>query len=279
MHRLTVSLLNINEADLTIDVLNKLASLSDQDWQIQLLLMDNGSRPDQVQTLFEWVLANKIRFLEVLFVMASKNIGCTGGRNTAFKLASSDRILILDNDIILPEDSAWLERLWSIMEADPQVSIVAPMLVFSDHPDIVQAAGIGLTETGRVGFLNRGKPTIGVRPIPIEVTAAPTACWLVRREAQQAIGLFSEEYYPTQYEDIDLCVRLKLAGWKILCDRSVRIKHIENVTTRNLKDYPFARLTVSRGMRFKEKWANVLPQLATIAADEIYWGPIPRRDA
>jgi len=276
MYQLTTSLLNIDEAALTINVLDNLAGLSDQDWQVQLILVDNGSRADEVRTLYEWFLANKSRFKEVLFVMASANLGCTGGRNIALNLASNDRILILDNDIILPDDSAWLESLWWRMETNPQVAIVAPMLVFADHPDIVQATGIGLTKRGRVGFINRAKPVTSVSPTPVEVIAAPTACWLVRREAQQAVGLFSEEYYPAQYEDLDLCVRFRLAGWKILCDCGVRIKHIENVTTRNLKEHPFARLTVRHGMRFKEKWADILPQLANIAEEEIYWGPIPR---
>lgn len=276
MHDLTASLLNINEAALTIEVLDKLAGLSDQGWQIQLILVDNGSRADQVQSLLDWVFGNKGRFSEVLFITATKNLGCTGGRNAAFKLAMSDRILVLDNDIVLPEDSVWLDRLWSIMEADQQVAIAAPMLVFHNRQDIVQGAGIALTKTGRVGFLDRGKLAAEVSPKPIEVTAAPSACWLMRREAQHTVGLFSEEYYPTQYEDIDLCIRLKLAGWKILCDRSVRIKHIENVTTRNLRDYSYLRLTVRRGMRFKEKWADVLPKIATITEDQIYWEPIPR---
>ena len=75
MRQLTASLLNIDEADLTIDVLDKLAVLSNHEWQMQLILVDNGSRPDQVQRLFEWVLANKDRFMEVLFVTASRNTG------------------------------------------------------------------------------------------------------------------------------------------------------------------------------------------------------------
>jgi O-antigen biosynthesis protein len=276
MPELTASLLNINEAALTMNVLGKLAGLSDQGWQIQLILVDNGSRTDDLQTLFEWLVVNKGRFKEVLSLMASRNLGCTGGRNIALKLASSDRILILDNDVILPDDSTWLEKLWGRMESDPRVGVAAPMLVSADHPDIVLATGIGLTKRGRVGFINRAKPVTDVDPTSIEVLAAPTACWLVRREAQRAVGFFSEEYYPVQYEDVDLCVRLRLAGWKVLCDCSVRIKHIENVTTRNLKDHPIARLTVRHGMHFKEKWADLLPQLATLSEDEIYWGPIPR---
>ena len=223
MYELTASLLNINEAALTMDVLGKLATLSDRGWQVQLILVDNGSRSDDLRTLFEWLLVNKGRFKEVLSIMASRNLGCTGGRNIALKLASSDHILILDNDIILPDDSTWLERLWERMEADQRVGIVAPMLVSASHPDIVLATGIGLTRRGRAGFLNRAKAVTDVSPATIEVLAAPTACWLVRGEAQRAVGFFSEEFYPVQYEDIDLCVRLRLAGWKVLCDCNVRI--------------------------------------------------------
>ena len=276
MYKLTASLLNINESALTIDVLNKLAGLSDQDWKIQLILVDNGSRAEELQTLHAWFLANKATFAEALFVMASGNLGCTGGRNIAFRLASSDRILILDNDVILPDEPAWLKGLWRRMDADPHAGIVAPMLVFAKHSEIVQAAGIGLTKRGRVGFLNRAEAVTSVPCDLIEVLAAPTACWLVRREAQQAVGYFSDDFYPAQFEDVDLCVRLRLAGWKVLCDRSIRVKHIENVTTRNLRDYPFARLTVRHGMRFKEKWTDVIPELANITEADIYWGPIPR---
>jgi GT2 family glycosyltransferase len=278
MYHITASLLNINEAALTIDVLDKLAGLSDQDWKIQLILVDNGSRTDQLQLLQDWFSSNRSRFEEFLFVAASRNLGATGGRNLAFKLASSDRILILDNDVILPDDAAWINRLWQGMEEDPRVGVIGPMLVFADYPEIVQGTGIGLSAQGRVGYLNRGNPVTNVPPVIMEVVASPSACWLVRREAQQAVGFLSDEFYPVQYEDVDLCIRLSLSKWKILCDCGVRIKHIENVTTRNLKDHSFDRLTVRRGMRLKEKWADVLPKIANIAEDEIYWGSIPRCD-
>jgi GT2 family glycosyltransferase len=277
MRKLTISLLNVNQAQLTINILDKLAGLSDEDWSIQMILVDNGSCDDQLNELSDWFLANKDRCAEVLFVNASRNLGANGGRNVALRLASNNRILILDNDLILPDDSSWLEALWQRMENDPQAGIVGPMLVFADYPDIVQGAGIGLTDRGRVAYLNRAEPVDSVTPTQVEVVASPAACWLLRREAQQAVGLFSDEFYPMQYWDVDFCVRLVLAGWKILCDRSVRIKHIENVTTRNLKDHPYARVSVRHGMQFREKWARVLPKIARITEDEIYWGPIPRR--
>jgi len=276
MRHLTASLLNINEAQLTINVLEKLARLPSEGWAVQLILVDNGSRNDQLRPLSDWFLANKHRFAEMLFITASRNLGANGGRNIALKLAWGKRILILDNDVILPDDPGWLETLWQRMENDPQVGIVGPMLVFAQYPDIVQGAGIGLTDRGRVGYLNRAESVDHVPSTLIEVTASPAACWLVHREAQQAVGLFSNEFYPMQYWDIDFCVRLGLAGWKTLCDRSVRIEHIENVTTRNLKEHPYARVSVRHGMQFREKWADILPAIATITDEDIYWKPIPR---
>ena len=268
---LTVSLLNIDQAALTMQVLEPLAALSGEDWRIRLILVDNGSRAEECAMLQDWISTNKTRFEEVLFVAASRNLGATGGRNLAFKLAATDRLLVLDNDVILPAGSTWLEMLSRRMDQEPRAGIVAPMLVFADRPGVVQATGIGLTREGRVGYINRNRQAASIPPDPIEVVAAPAACWLMRRAAQQAVGLLSDAYYPVQYEDVDLCVRLHLAGWKIICDPGVRVGHIENVTSRNLKEYEFARLTVRNGMTFKEKWSDVLPQLATIDKDDISW--------
>lgn len=277
MRHVTVSLLNINKAPLTINVLEKLAYLSAHGWAIQLILVDNGSEAEQLRPLLDWFTANKDRFVEFLFVTASRNLGCEGGRNIAFKLASTDRILILDNDLILPEDVTWLNLLWQRLESDARIGIVGPMLVFADYPEIVQGTGIGLTHRGRLGYLNRGEMVAEISPNPVEVAATPSVCWLMRREAQQAVGLLSHEFYPMQYEDVDFCIRLRLAGWKIVCDRGVRIKHIENVTTRNLKDHSYTRISMHHGKHFREKWADILPRVATLGEGDIYWGPIPRR--
>jgi GT2 family glycosyltransferase len=268
---LTVSLLNIDQAALTVSVLEPLAAYSKIDWALHVVLVDNGSRTDELAGLHNWVAANRDGFASVLFIASSKNLGVTGGRNLAFQLSSTDRLLILDNDLVLPADSTWLRELAHTMDRDAQAGIVAPMLVFADRPDTVQSTGIGLTSKGRVGYLNRNRDVATVAPDVVEVVAAPAACWLVRREAQQAVGLLSDAYYPMQYEDVDLCLRLRLAGWKTLCNPRVRIAHIENVTTRNLKEHPYARTAARQWMTFTEKWSEVLPHVATIPEDDISW--------
>jgi len=276
VNSLTVGVLNLNEASLTIDVLDKVALLPKAGWDTQLIVVDNGSADDEVQCLADWFLVNRSPFAEALLIAASRNLGCAGGRNVILKLAAGEAFLFLDNDVILPDNPEWLTILWQDLQADPNVAIVGPMLVFSDYPAIVQAAGIGLTSRGRVGYLHRGDPVEMVPAMSVQVGISPSACWLLRPEAQRTIGLFAEEFDPAQYEDVDFCVRLGLGGWKIICNCSVKIAHIENVTTRNIPEHPFARLTVRNAIQFREKWASVLPQIATIREEEIYWGPIPR---
>jgi len=270
-HELTVSLLNIDRAALTIQVLESLAALSGEGWLIQLVLVDNGSGADELTMLRDWVAAERSRFEDVVFVESPENLGVSGGRNLAFARASHDRLLILDNDVVLPAGPHWLTQLAQTMEMEPLSGIVAPMLVFADRPDTVQATGIGLTTTGRVGYLNRNRLAASIATTLIDVVAAPAACWLVRRDAQQAVGSFSEMYHPMQYEDVDFCLRLRVAGWKVVCDPGVRIAHIENVTTRSLTGHAFARTSVRNAMLFREKWSDLLPEVATLTEDDISW--------
>jgi GT2 family glycosyltransferase len=98
----------------------------------------------------------------------------------------------------------------------------------------------------------------------------------MNKTAQQSVGFFSDEFYPMQYWDVDFCIRLHLASWKVVCDCSIGLPHIGNVTTRHLEAYPYARTAVQHGMQFRRKWAAVLPQIATLTDADIYWGPIPR---
>jgi GT2 family glycosyltransferase len=276
MPSLTVGILNLNQTDMTAQMLDQVAELPEAGWDIQLIVVDNGSARNEVVRLTDWFLSNRNRFVESIFVGISRNLGCAGGRNVILKLAAGDAYLFLDNDLILPDSSEWLAILWQDLQADPYIAIVGPMLVFSDYPEIVQAAGSGLTDRGRVGYLLRGEPVETIPETAIQVGVSPSACWLVRPEAQRAIGWFSEEFDPAQYEDMDFCVRLGLEGWKIVCDRGVRVVHREHVTTRGIPGHPFERLNARNAMRFREKWADVLPQLATIQQQDIYWGPIPR---
>lgn len=276
MPSLTIGILNLNGAAITTQLLDQILQLPRSKWNIQLIVVDNGSTTSEVQHLTNWFSNNKQHFREAIFITISHNLGCAAGRNIILKLADCEAYLFLDNDVILPDNTEWLAMLWQNLQED-SVAIVGPMLVFADYSHIIQAAGSGLTDRGRIGYLHRGESIESVPATTIQVAASPSACWLVRSDAQREIGLFSEEFDPAQYEDVDFCVRLSLKGWKILCNRGVKLRHIEHVTTHNIPGHSFERLNARNAMRFREKWINALSELATIQQEDIYWGPIPRQ--
>jgi GT2 family glycosyltransferase len=79
-----------------------------------------------------------------------------------------------------------------------------------------------------------------------------------------------------QYWDVDYCMQLRAAGFGVLCDPRVRVRHIANVTTRAHGDREFARTAVRHGMIFRERWRRELEEIEVIEDADIYWGPIPR---
>ena len=277
MRAITIGLVNIDQSELTIAIMEALMGLPKDRWNPQLILIDNGSAQKDVETLRTWVDDHQARFGDTAFVATGENLGASGGRNLILQRAEGERILILDNDLVLSQGYEWLDMLWGDMNSHAMVGIVSPMLLFAEHPHIVQAAGIGLTRLGRVGYLHRGEAADCV-PTDVEpVVAAPAACWLLNGEAQRAVGLFPEEYHPMQYEDVDYCMQLRAAGWQTLCDRGIRISHIGNVTTRAVGGSRYARLAVRHGMIFRERWRHQLAEIDAIDDSEIYWGPVPRK--
>ena len=276
MRAITIGLVNIDQSELTIAIMETLMGLPKDRWNPQLILIDNGSVQKDVETLRTWVDDHQARFGDTAFVATGENLGASGGRNLILQRAEGERILILDNDLVLSQGYEWLDMLWGDLDDDDQVAIAGPLLVFAEHPNVAQAAGIGLTRLGRVGYLHRGDNVDRVPLTAIEVVASPAACWLMNSDAQRKVGLFPQMYYPMQYWDVDYCMQLRASGFTILCDRRVRISHIVNVTTRARGSREFARTAVRHGMIFRDRWRHQLMEIDTIQDSEIYLGPVPR---
>jgi len=273
---ISIGLININQSGLTIAMMEKLAGLSRRGWSAQLIVIDNGSEQEDLNRLREWIDSHSASFADTDFTATGENLGASAGRNLILGRAEGQRILILDNDLVLDDEDAWLDRLWRDLDEDERLAIAGPTLVFAQYPDVIQAMGIGLTRLGRVGYLHRGDAVDTVPTTPVEVVASPAACWLMDGAIQREIGLFPEIYHPMQFWDVDYCMQLRAAGFGVLCDRRVRVKHIANVTTRSRGNREFARTAVRHGMIFRERWSDALAKLDTIDDVDIYWGPIPR---
>lgn len=179
--------------------------------------------------------------------------------NLGAREAAGDHIVFLREFVEIAEGD-WIEQL--LLHAGlPMVAAVGPLLI---HPDgAVAAAGtaIGLrapTEPVLAGIPADADGYYGSLPCAREVAALSGACLLVERAALERAGGFNE-HYSLEYEDFDLCLRLRAAGRSVVYTPRPRIvSHLTSAARRRATD------VVDRAL-FVDNWYDEL-----LAGDPFY---------
>ena len=125
---------------------------------------------------------------------------------------------------------------------------VGPVLTYADGR--VQHAGVALGARGTADHVMRGFPVeadgyAGSLCTAREVSAVTGACLMIRREAFTGVGGFCTDY-AAHYQDVDLCLRLRRAGFSIVCTPSPTLIHHEGLTRGDAYDFGDRALFVDR---------------------------------
>jgi GT2 family glycosyltransferase len=181
----------------------------------------------------------------VQVIRNSFNAGFAAACNTGARVASTPVLLFLNPDCSFTPGT--LVRLLDALRADERVGMVGGLLVNLDGTE--QAGGRRSIPTpwrsfvrafGLTRFANRWPRLffdfhLHKQPLPdnaIEVEAISGACMMVKREAMQDAGEWDEGYF-LHCEDLDLCMRLRKLGWKILFVPSAQISHALGVCSQS----------------------------------------------
>lgn len=164
--------------------------------------------------------------------------------NLAARRFPNDLYLLLNNDVLLAEDA--LARAVALLERVSGAAICGSRLVFPDatiqHRGVVFGAG----ERGPY-HLDRLRPGHLVPRASREWQAVTGACMLVRGDAWSELGGL-DETYPFGLEDVDLCLRARARGWRVVCCEDTDSLHFESMTDgRVALDVPSRKL-------FTERW-------------------------
>lgn len=151
--------------------------------------------------------------------------------NAAVRSTSGSLLLFLNNDV----DSfspRWLEQMTAAFELDDRIGAVGALLHYPEGD--VQHAGVVLNAKRLCQHAHYNWPadSLGyqgrIRRLQ-EFSAVTAACMLVRRDAFEAVGGFDEQF-PDDYNDIDLCLRLRSAGFPVVYQPHVQATHWEGRT-------------------------------------------------
>ncbi|MCZ2078881.1 MAG: glycosyltransferase [Bryobacterales bacterium] len=150
-------------------------------------------------------------------------------------------LLLFLNDDTEPLNSDWLDHVVAHLER-PEVGVVGGKLLYPSGT--IQHAGIAVGMMDGVGHPGRGLFRSELFPwleLTREVTAVTGACLGIRTALFQELGGFDESF-PVNYNDVDLCLRVRERGLHVICEPRVLVRHYECASR-------------TGGTSFRERWA------------------------
>lgn len=193
---------------------------------IELIVVDNGS--ETPETLAYLAELDRRADARVLRIDAPFNFSALN--NTATAAARGELLLFLNNDIEVV-DRGWLREMVA-HALRREVGAVGSLLLYPDGT--VQHAGVGIGVNGELArhVALHEKPEavealLGAAERP--VSAVTAACMAVRREVFLGMGGF-EPALSVAYNDVDLCLRLGHAGYRVIWTPAARLVHHESAS-------------------------------------------------
>jgi GT2 family glycosyltransferase len=199
-----------------------LASLKGEELVGPVVIIDNASTDRSV------AVARKAGGEQIEVVALDKNTGFAGGCNRGFAFIQdqAEYVAFMNPDVRV--EKGCFEQSVEVMEANPRVGCVAPLLI---RPDGVTVDSAGqLLERGTLEVQDRGYGgTLGSEWLdPCRVLAACGALAVFRREALESVmeedGPWAEGFF-CFWEDLELGWRLNNAGWEVSFEPMARAEH------------------------------------------------------
>jgi GT2 family glycosyltransferase len=177
----------------------------------ELIVVDNGSRDGSLEYLRD-------EHPSVRALAQGRNTGFAYAANRGIDAARGELVALINTDVVLSED--WLERMVAALDARPAAASAACKMLSLAEPAVLYDAGDILRRDGACEQRGRFMPGGGAYDEPGEVFGACAGAALYRRAAVLGVGGFDERYF-AYLEDVDLALRLRLAGWTCLYQPAV----------------------------------------------------------
>lgn len=188
---------------------------------LETLLVDNASRDESlayVEQEFPWV-----RILP-----QERNLGFSRAANLAAGAARGTWLVLLNTDLRLEPD--WLVELVAAAEADPSIAAVSSKLRLYDRPHRLNGVGGCMNRLGYTWDRGMGEKDRGQYDQSREVLFACAGAALFHRARFREAGGFDTRFF-MYHEDVDLCWRLWLRGFRVVtAPRAVAHHHLSAST-------------------------------------------------
>jgi GT2 family glycosyltransferase len=245
----TVVIPTRNAADLLIPCISSLREQTNYG-NYSILVIDNQSDDEE---LLEYLAAESRRDDFDVFPY-DRPFNHSEMHNHVLELLESEFVVLLNNDVD-GFSSGWLEELVGTTELGDDIAGVGAKLIYPD--DTIQHAGMIMGIRGLVAHSHIHEPSdsdgyFGRLVSLQECSGATAALLLLRTSAFRSVSGFDAETFPTSYNDVDLWLRLRQAGYRCIYNPSVSAYHDESKTRGKSPHEDEYR------QRLKDRWGQAL---------------------
>lgn len=207
----------------------------------ETFVIDNASTDNSIPMV-------KQNFPQVNLIKNLSNFGFSKANNQAIKISKGKYILLLNNDTVVLNNA--LKKMVEFMDTHPHIGGLGPKLL---NPDLTtQREGSILSKR----FWNS--------KVPVETNFLTGAALMIRRGVFDKIGFLDENFF-FYNEDIDICQRIKKAGWKLYFFPSAQIIHIGQKTKNIEMIYEGYRGGLYLCKKHYNKFTNAIYRLGVLA--------------
>lgn len=199
--------------------------------EADILVVDNGSHDDSV------VVARRV-CPQATVVENGRNLGFSGGMNVGLRLlldgerASAAYAVLLNQDTVVAAD--WLRHILAPFSADERIAAVGCKIYNHDGQTLQHAGGWIDPHRGTSHHIGYGTRDDGQYDEPRAMEYVTGAAMALRLTALAEVGLFDEGYSPAYFEEVDLCWRLRRAGYRVWYTPAATLRHAESTSLTNL---------------------------------------------
>ena len=230
----------------------------------EIVIVENNSSSPEI---FRYYAKLQTEHKNLRVVEWSGKFNYSAINNYGAQFCTGEYILLLNNDTLVIT-SAWIEEMLMFAQRG-DVGAVGVKLFYPDHT--IQHAGVCLGLGGVAGRFfsgvdHRNVGYMGRLIYAQNLSAVSAACMMVRRDVWDEVGGL-DETFSVEFNDVDLCMRIRKAGYLIVWTPYAELYHYES-RSRGSDDTPEKQQRhAGEVRRFQERWAKEL------AAGDPYYNP------
>lgn len=206
----------------------------------ELIVVDNHSIDGTVAWLQQQA--------DIRTVFNEQNLGFPKACNQGIEIATGDNILLLNNDTIVTE--GWLGNMLHALYSSDGIGAVGSVTNSCSYGQAIPVPYSGLADMHAFAKQHNSQPNPSLWEERLKLIGY---CMLIKKSVIDEVGLLDERFTPGNYEDDDLSLRIRLAGYKLLLCKDTFIHHYGSASFRDAPP-EYVRLMQNNRQKFADKW-------------------------